>query len=351
MKEEILTNLLDKYHDLLEEGKSQEAAYSIAVASIGDMQELLAELQKDDLPPDSRKHKRESDRGDKENRRRSTVTIITNGNSHYPDYPNADKYQAGNAEFEADKIKDINIHWLAGDILVEAYDGKTASICEQAPWELKEKERLHYFLENGLLNIQYWEAQGHHDFFTRSKAKKLIVRLPAETAEHLGYISIDATSSDITMNGIKAGKICLESISGDCKLKSCQARSFSMDSTSGDLTGTAFYVDGSLDTNTISGDVHIEGSFKSVDADTVSGDIAIRSVICPDKVSTDAVSADTLLVIPENNGFTCRTNSVSGSINCQFDTVSKGGKKVYKNGEASFRFDSVSGDISIQKLK
>lgn len=41
MKEEILQNLIDKYNDLLDEGKTQEAAYNIAIASLGDMDELL----------------------------------------------------------------------------------------------------------------------------------------------------------------------------------------------------------------------------------------------------------------------------------------------------------------------
>lgn len=45
LKEEVLQNITDKYHDLLEEGKSPEAAYNIAVASIGDIQELLAVLK------------------------------------------------------------------------------------------------------------------------------------------------------------------------------------------------------------------------------------------------------------------------------------------------------------------
>ena len=44
LKEEILQNLIDKYRDLLAEGKTPEAAYNIAVASIGDMDELLAGL-------------------------------------------------------------------------------------------------------------------------------------------------------------------------------------------------------------------------------------------------------------------------------------------------------------------
>lgn len=49
VKEEILQNLLDKYHDLLAEGKSEEAAYNIAVASIGDVSELIKSLKEKEV--------------------------------------------------------------------------------------------------------------------------------------------------------------------------------------------------------------------------------------------------------------------------------------------------------------
>lgn len=45
IKEEILQNLVDKYHDLIKEGKTPEAAYNIAVASVGDLSDLLASLK------------------------------------------------------------------------------------------------------------------------------------------------------------------------------------------------------------------------------------------------------------------------------------------------------------------
>jgi len=45
LKEEILQNLLDKYHDLLAEGKTEQAAYNIAVASVGDINELLESVR------------------------------------------------------------------------------------------------------------------------------------------------------------------------------------------------------------------------------------------------------------------------------------------------------------------
>ena len=42
VKEEILQNSIDKYHDLLSEGNDPEIAYSKTVASIGDIHGLFA---------------------------------------------------------------------------------------------------------------------------------------------------------------------------------------------------------------------------------------------------------------------------------------------------------------------
>jgi len=47
LKEEMIQNLGDKYHDLIKDGKSEEAAYNITIAGIGDISALLAELEKD----------------------------------------------------------------------------------------------------------------------------------------------------------------------------------------------------------------------------------------------------------------------------------------------------------------
>jgi hypothetical protein len=47
LKEEMLQNLQDKYDDLISEGKTPEAAYNIAIAGIGDVSGLLAELEAD----------------------------------------------------------------------------------------------------------------------------------------------------------------------------------------------------------------------------------------------------------------------------------------------------------------
>jgi hypothetical protein len=42
MKQEILQNTLDRYDDLITQGKTEEAAYRLAISGIGDINELLA---------------------------------------------------------------------------------------------------------------------------------------------------------------------------------------------------------------------------------------------------------------------------------------------------------------------
>ena len=41
IKQEILQNTLDRYDDLIDQGKSPEAAYRLAISGIGDINEIL----------------------------------------------------------------------------------------------------------------------------------------------------------------------------------------------------------------------------------------------------------------------------------------------------------------------
>ena len=69
VKEEILQNLTDKYNDLIAEGKNEDVAFNIAVASIGDVSDLIRELQ--GLPRQYEQMAEENER------RRSKSAVIT----------------------------------------------------------------------------------------------------------------------------------------------------------------------------------------------------------------------------------------------------------------------------------
>ena len=50
MQQEILQNTLDKYDDLIAQGKTPEAAYRLAIGGIGDVQEILGGAQESSAP-------------------------------------------------------------------------------------------------------------------------------------------------------------------------------------------------------------------------------------------------------------------------------------------------------------
>lgn len=54
IKEEILQNTIDRYNDLISDGKSEQAAFNIAVAGIGDVSELVKGLSNPAQPTYSR---------------------------------------------------------------------------------------------------------------------------------------------------------------------------------------------------------------------------------------------------------------------------------------------------------
>ena len=50
IKQEILQNTLDRFDDLVEQGKSPEAAYRLAISGIGDVNEILSSFSPASAP-------------------------------------------------------------------------------------------------------------------------------------------------------------------------------------------------------------------------------------------------------------------------------------------------------------
>jgi hypothetical protein len=50
MQQEILQNTLDRYDDLIAQGKAPEAAYRLAISGIGDINEIVGNVQTQPSP-------------------------------------------------------------------------------------------------------------------------------------------------------------------------------------------------------------------------------------------------------------------------------------------------------------
>ena len=266
-------------------------------------------------------------------------------------YPDADKYTPGGAEIDGSQVKDLDIDWIAGDITVEVYDGETVQFSEVSARELSAETQLYYYNKNGRLMIKYYKS-GQKTFWSHQDLdKELTVKIPRETAKALGYVGVDTISSHATVSELTAEEIYMDSTSGSMEVFDSQSRKLTMESTSGNLNGKNLNISGTLHADTTSGSVNVAGSIQNINFDTVSGELTVTSDVCPDQVKTDAVSGNISLTIPDNDGFTYDTDTVSGRITCEFETSYSKNRGVYKNGAAKFDFESVSGDFQIKRIK
>ena len=246
-------------------------------------------------------------------------------------YADAGRYKAGPGEIPAEKIQDLEINWLDGNVEVEVYDGGTVQFSETSRRKLSEKNQMHYYNKNGKLIIQYQESfTGVFHFFNTGGNKELKVKIPSSIAGDFGDVRIDTVSADTEVFGISGDKFRLDSTSGGFHLERCSASEIETDTTSGSMTA--------------------DGSYGEVEFDTVSGNLNLSSKICPSRINTDGVSGNVTLFLPENDGFTYKSDSVSGSLTCEFQVSQGEGRGTYKNGKSKFSFDSVSGDVQIKNI-
>ena len=217
-------------------------------------------------------------------------------------YKNAGKYKAGNFEYNASDVSSVDINWISGSIVVKQSDSSALSVKEEDTG-LKDKQKLHWYLDGDKLIIQYCKSGYHGSFF--SVKKNLTVEVPAGI-----NLDIDSVSSDVTVtNGKKFGKVNLDTVSGDADLeiKECG----------------------------------------SLDADTVSGDVRLDIEKC-DKISVNSVSGDVTFRSLPSDGAEISFSKVSGSLKTDKNYEMNGKKYVFGGGKCSVSIDTVSGDLTVE---
>ena len=118
-------------------------------------------------------------------------------------YDNAEKYTAGNAEFEG-KVDNFSIWWIYGSVTVKTHKENTIKIEESANRELDDKFSLHWrcFDASEYGNVLYvrYSASGNFDF--GDLKKDITVYLPENDDMYLSF-TIEAASVDVDMSGFE----------------------------------------------------------------------------------------------------------------------------------------------------
>lgn len=237
------------------------------------------------------------------------LPIFSFGSSHYP---NEDRYTVGNNSISATELKDIEINWISGSVEIETYKGNTIEVSETCPQSLSAGDRVRSLYENGKLTIQFRQSR-FALFGSYAGNKALHIQIPENLAKNIQNLALDSVSSDNTVSGLT--------------VQNCNV-------------------------DNVSGQIIVDGTVQDFDLDTVSGDCQLTSYISPESVNADSVSGDFTLIVPNDASFTAEHDSISGTINSNFSMLLSGEDTFIcgEGGTGAWKFESVSGDVNIQKL-
>lgn len=253
----------------------------------------------------------------------------------------------GEYSLSAEGIDSISIDWLSGSARVVVTNDSRITISESTGGGISEEHALRYSTEDGTLRILYCSSVSGLSFNLPSK--DLVLSLPAALAEHLTDFAFSSTSASLDVSGLNvSGCFDFDSTSGGLSAERVNAGSVSVDTVSG---GTSF-LNGSadeLDMSTTSGKVEASGRFDRIDADTVSGSVTLDCDVCPRELEVETASGSVKLTLPKGSGFTVEYDTTSGSFQCDFAVISRGGTHIAGSGSAEFDVDTVSGSLTIRE--
>lgn len=164
---------------------------------------------------------------------------------------------------------------------------------------------------------------------------RIVVQIPGADTE-VEEVRISTVSGEQEVNGIVAGKICLESVSGDIGINGDSCVIFTAKTKSGDIEAKNFF--GARGTaETISGDISVDWHVQTSKVKTTSGDVDLK-IQSAGTLEVSSVSGD-LQVQVVGTLKTADISTVSGDVDLD---VSKG-----ITGQMIF-WKTVSGDLKVR---
>ncbi len=228
--------------------------------------------------------------------------------------------------FHPQNILEIEIEWVAGDILIQPGDTDLITVREDGNFD--RKYAMVVTQQQTELKIQYCEDATFFGIHIGNDVEKdLIITVPKDwTCDQL---DIDCASSAVEVSNMTIREVEFDGASGSCEFENCSI--------------------GSLDIDTASGDVRIVGTLQSLDCDAASASVYAVLSNVPDRLDMDSASGDLDITLPSNTGFTLSMDTASGDFSSEFETTMKNGNYMAGDGHCRIRMDGLSGDITIRK--
>lgn len=278
-------------------------------------------------------------------------------------YADAEQYAVGGAEVSG-AVKNLDIHWVDGEVNIAYHDKDTVELSETAPKALNDKNRLRWWLDGDTLRVQY--AQSGY-FALRNPDKALTVTLPEGMV--LGVVTIEATSGNVTVPDLEAERVKVGMTSGDLSLRqSGESEIVEVSCTSGDVDVAVDDVD-ALNISGTSGGIRASlGNAKAVRIGTTSGSVSLTggktgeteigntsgnigvALAAFDALRINSTSGSVTAELPAEPGFTADIDTTSGHVDYTLSLAREGNRYVCGDGSGSLTIDTTSGSVLLKEI-
>lgn len=222
---------------------------------------------------------------------------------------------------EPARVREIEVDWLGGSVMVVLTDDDSLSFAEMAYQDVPEEQRLSYALDGDTLKIDFCRS-GH--LLSSSPEKQLVLSIPRGLT--LEKFEADTTAAAVNVTGLHTQTVDISTVSGSV-----------------DLAAEAY----EIDISTTGGCAAVDADFYQLDFSTVSGSLTLTMQRAAE-VDAETVSGGVTIHLPPSSyGFALDFETVSGTPEIAFDANGGDGHWTYGDKASTLNIDTASGNLSL----
>ena len=222
---------------------------------------------------------------------------------------------------EPARVREIEVDWLGGSVMVVLTDDDSLSFAEMAYQDVPEEQRLSYALDGDKLKIDFCRS-GH--LLSSSPEKQLVLSIPRSLT--LEKFEADTTAAAVNVTGLHTQTVDISTVSGGV-----------------DLAAEAY----EIDISTTGGCAAVDADFYQLDFSAVSGSLTLTMQRAAE-VDAETVSGGVTIHLPPSSyGFALDFETVSGTPEIAFDANGGDGHWTYGDKASTLNIDTASGNLSL----
>ena len=222
---------------------------------------------------------------------------------------------------EPARVREIEVDWLGGSVMVVLTDDDSLSFAEMAYQDVPEEQRLSYALDGDTLKIDFCRS-GH--LLSSSPEKQLVLSIPRGLT--LEKFEADTTAAAVNVTGLHTQTVDISTVSGGV-----------------DLAAEAY----EIDISTTGGCAAVDADFYQLDFSAVSGSLTLTMQRAAEVEAETTSGGVTIHLPPSSYGFALDFETVSGTPEIAFDANGGDGHWTYGDKASTLNIDTVSGNLSL----